>query len=113
MKDIIKITVWRDYGDNAPGGVIIHGVYGNVTVAMLKEMEQELNDSRFIDEIPTTDRGFVGITCRAYFVPSETQYGTGHGDVLTLHGYWDFTIIDYVLVDHNDHTTHFTTIEEI
>ena len=98
MNNKIYIVLWRDYGDGYPNGRIINGIYGDITIDDIKNIQAELNERDSYIEIPQdTDTYIVGTTCSVHWSPREIQYGTGYGDVHTLDGYWYFNIVGYVV----------------
>ena len=76
-----------------PTEPFIYWANGNATIEILTNIEKNLRES-YEELIQEASRNECDIKFEASYVPPETQYGTGYGDVLTIPGYFDLTVIE-------------------
>ena len=81
-----------------PTEPFIYWVNGEATIETLGQIEGSLTEILGEQIIEASQSGY-NLKAKAIYVPSEQQYGTGYGDVLTIHSYFDLEIIEKIPFD--------------
>jgi len=96
MTNQLKVTVWRDYGDGYPDQTILHGIYGNVTLEDVQDIQDMFNEPELFIMPADQPNKRIGVTCSVF-------WGSPDDD---CDGHWYFNIDEYVIVDDDDNVTH-------
>lgn len=75
-----------------PAEPFIYWVNGKATIETLTKIEGDLTES-YKELILQANKEDCDLKFEASYVPDETQYGSGYGDVLHIPGYFDLTVI--------------------
>lgn len=103
-----RIVVYRDYGDGYPDGVIIHGIYGKLSINDIQDIQEMLNGEYGISmpldpSVPVNEHGSVGAKCYVWWEPGDDESPTG----------WMFEIYGYVLDNRlGDEVVVYKTLDE-
>jgi len=81
-----------------PTEPFIYWVNGEITIETLRKIEESLIEI-LGEQIIEASQSNYNLKVKAIYVPSEQQYGTGYGDVLTIPSYFDLEVIEKIPFD--------------
>jgi len=81
-----------------PTEPFIYCVNGEATIEILKQIEDSLIEI-LGEQIAEAAQYSYNLKVKAIYIPSEQQYGTGYGDVLTIPSYFDLEVIEKIPFD--------------
>ena len=88
----IEVTAWRDQADGYYDGVVISGIYGDISPDEAAEIQYVMNDERTRIKIPVDPiGGLVGVVCDVWFdIDGET---------------WIYKVNHLIVADNTTHDT--------
>ncbi|PFW97667.1 hypothetical protein [Bacillus pseudomycoides] len=77
------------------GNPFIYEVHGYMTLEVMEEIQNDLTE-QLETEILEGNKLNYDLKVEASYIPSETQYGSGEGDLYRLPSYWSLKVIDKI-----------------
>jgi len=83
----VTVTAWRDHGDGYPDGVVLSGIYGDISPCEAAEIQDMMNSEDTKIYVPTDPiGGLVGVVCdvRVDYLSEGWEYTVNHVVVVDM-----------------------------